>query len=88
MKRDDEIYQLAMKLTEASYAHHAFEIAQAKPDPEWAAWYAEWIVDHGYRLERRPSDKMRHSQSESIVSFILSGAALLGLLIYWIVVKH
>jgi len=43
------VKQLAELFDRAGHAHHQAFLAVNGEDPEWAAWYAEWLLD---RLSR------------------------------------
>lgn len=43
-KTYDTPNQLAAALKRAADAHHIFEQQTGKPDPDWASWYAEFLL--------------------------------------------
>jgi len=43
---DDRTSRIAALLREASETHHlVFRIVDGE-DPDWASWYADWLIDH------------------------------------------
>jgi hypothetical protein len=36
--------ELAAALRRAADAHHAYEVERGEPDPDWADWYAAFLV--------------------------------------------
>jgi hypothetical protein len=39
--------RLTQMIVAAAAAHHKHEAELGHPDPVWASWYAQWIIDNG-----------------------------------------
>ena len=42
---DDEVARIAALLNEASQTHHTVYRIVNGDDPDWASWYADWLVN-------------------------------------------
>ena len=45
------VTELTKLLTDAAQAHHTFEQTLGHADPQWQAWYAQWIVERTSRIQ-------------------------------------
>lgn len=46
MDRDERVRQVAALLHEAAETHHVVYRIVDGDDPDWASWYADWLLDH------------------------------------------
>jgi hypothetical protein len=46
MDREDREKQVADLLHEAAETHHVVYRIVDGEDPDWASWYADWLLDH------------------------------------------
>ena len=57
MDREARVGQIADLLHEAAETHHIVYRIVDGDDPDWASWYADWLLDHSELpdvLGRRP----------------------------------
>jgi hypothetical protein len=57
MDREDRKKQISELLHEAAETHHVVYRIVDGDDPDWASWYADWLLDHSELAEllgRRP----------------------------------
>jgi hypothetical protein len=57
MDTRERVKRIADLLHEAAETHHAVYRIVDGDDPDWASWYADWLLDHSELpkiLERRP----------------------------------
>jgi hypothetical protein len=57
MEQEAQISQIADLLHEAAETHHVVYRITDGDDPDWASWYADWLLDHSELpdlLGRRP----------------------------------
>jgi hypothetical protein len=53
MTNTDSVLQLTDLFDRAAHAHHQAFLATHGEDPDWAAWYARWLLDPlGRALDR------------------------------------
>ena len=43
---DDRTHKISALLHEAAETHHVVYRITDGDDPDWASWYADWLVDH------------------------------------------
>jgi hypothetical protein len=46
MDRDERVKQVSDLLHEAAETHHVVYRIVDGEDPDWASWYADWLLDH------------------------------------------
>lgn len=46
MERDERVGRIADLLHEAAETHHIVYRIVDGDDPDWASWYADWLLDH------------------------------------------
>jgi hypothetical protein len=46
MDRDERVKQVSELLHEAAETHHVVYRIVDGEDPDWASWYADWLLDH------------------------------------------
>ena len=57
MDHDERVRRIADLLQEAAETHHIVYRITDGDDPDWASWYADWLLDHSELpdvLGRRP----------------------------------
>jgi hypothetical protein len=57
MEREERVRQVADLLHEAAETHHVVYRIVDGEDPDWASWYADWLLEHSELpdiLGRRP----------------------------------
>jgi hypothetical protein len=46
MDQEEQVRQVAALLHEAAETHHVVYRIVDGDDPDWASWYADWLLDH------------------------------------------
>src|ERR671934_2375333 len=46
MEMDEKLEQISALLHEAAETHHVVYRITDGEDPDWATWYADWLVNH------------------------------------------
>jgi hypothetical protein len=57
VEREEQVRQIADLLHEAAETHHVVYRIVDGEDPDWASWYADWLLEHSELpdiLGRRP----------------------------------